>query len=294
MGLFGISEVLLNVEEKLKRQVLPDSRKISGLLPSFDDWCRSIFPILRGSLVGFLLGILPGSGSTMASFAAYALEKKVSRKPEKFGSGMIEGVASPEASNNAASQSNFIPLLCLGIPCNALTALLVGALMIHGVQPGPLTMTHNPDLFWGTIMSMWIGNVMLLVLNLPMIGIWVRLLTVPYGILYPLVLLFMMIGAFSLNYSAFDVYLTLFFGGLGYLMKKTDYEAAPLILAFVLAPFFEDSLRQALLISHGDFIVFLNRPLALLFLVMAMGLLTLPLLPHFCNWVGKVKAAARE
>jgi putative tricarboxylic transport membrane protein len=230
----------------------------------------------------------------MASFASYALEKKLSRKPEKFGSGMIEGVAGPEATNNAASQSNFIPLLCLGIPCNALTALLVGALMIHGVQPGPLTMTQNPDLFWGTITSMYTGNLMLLILNIPLIGIWVRLLQVPYSLLYPLVLLFMMIGAFSLSNSTFDVYLTIFFGGLGYVMRKTDYESAPLVLAFILTPSFEDSFRQALLISHGDFMVFLNRPVALLFLIVAMGLLTMPLLGHFRNWVEKVRAAARE
>jgi putative tricarboxylic transport membrane protein len=267
MGLFGISEVLLNVEEKLTREVLVARRKIAGLFPSLQDWRRSTGPILRGSLLGFLFGILPGSGATMTSFAAYAMEKKLSREPEKFGTGMIEGVAGPEAANNAGSQANFIPLLCLGIPCNALTALLVGALMIHGVQPGPLTMSQNPDLFWGTVTSMYTGNLLLLLLNLPLIGIWVRLLKVPYSILYPLVLLFMIIGAFSLNYAVFDVYLTISFGVLGYIMRKMDYEPAPLILAFILTPMFEDNLRQALLISHGNFAVFLTRPLSLGFLV---------------------------
>jgi len=292
MGLFGISEVLLNVEEKLTREILLARRNIAGLFPTLQDWRRSIFPIFRGSLLGFFFGILPGSGATITSFAAYALEKKLSREPEKFGTGMIEGVAGPEAANNAASQANFIPLLCLGIPCNALTALLVGALMIHGVQPGPLTMTQNPDLFWGTITSMYTGNLLLLLLNLPLIGIWVRLLKVPYSILYPLVLLFMIVGAFSLSYSTFDVYLTIFFGVMGYVMRKIDYEAAPLILAFILTPMFEDNFRQALLISHGDFAVFVNRPLALGFLVVGVGLLVMPLIPHLRNWMGKERAAA--
>ena len=291
MGLFGISEVLLNVEEKLTRQLFANG-KIAGLLPSIQDWRRSIFPILRGSVVGFFLGVLPGGGAVLGSLTAYTMEKKISRTPEKFGTGMIEGVAGPEAANNAASQGAFIPLLCLGIPCNVIMALLIGALMIHGVQPGPLTMTRNPDLFWGTITSMYTGNLLLLVLNLPLIGLWVKILKVPYGILYPLILLFCIIGAFSLNNSIFEIYLTIFFGVLGYIMRKVDYEAAPLVLAFVLGPLFEDSLRQALLISRGDFMVFFNRPLSLFFLLAGLALIAMPLIPFVQKKIRQGAAAS--
>lgn len=287
MGLFGISEVLISVEEKLSRGILLVEGKITGLLPSLQDWRRSAFPILRGTLLGFLLGVLPGGGPTISSFASYTMEKKISLTPEKFGTGMIEGVAGPESANNASAQSSFIPLLCLGIPCNAVMALLVGALMIHGLQPGPLTMTRNPDLFWGTITSMYTGNLLLMFLNLPLIGIWVKILKVPYSILYPLVLLFVIIGAFSLNNSIFEIYLTIFFGGVGYIMRKMDYEPAPLIIAFILSPMFEDALRQSLLISRGNFMVFFNRPLSLVFLVLGLGLLVTPLFPYLQKWVRK-------
>jgi putative tricarboxylic transport membrane protein len=285
MGLFGISEVLLNVEEIIKGQIIAKGR-IAGVLPSLEDWRRSIFPMLRGSVVGFILGVLPGGGALLGSLASYTMEKKISRTPEKFGTGMIEGVAGPESANNSASQGAFVPLLCLGIPCNAVMALLIGALMIHGVQPGPLTMTKNPDLFWGIITSMYAGNVMLLVLNLPLIAIWVKLLKVPYGILYPLILLFCIIGAFSLNNSIFEIYLTIFFGVVGYIMRKVDYEAAPLVLAFVLGPLFEDSFKQALLISRGDLMVFFKRPLSLIFLSAALALIIIPpMIPLLKKWV---------
>jgi putative tricarboxylic transport membrane protein len=238
--------------------------------------------------VGFLLGILPGGGATLGSLASYTMEKKISRTPERFGTGMIEGVAGPEAANNAGAQGAFIPLLCLGIPCNVIMALLIGALMIHGVQPGPLTMTRNPDLFWGTITSMYTGNLLLLVLNLPLIGLWVKILKIPYGILYPLVLLFCIIGAFSLNNSIFEIYLTVFFGLVGYVMRKVDYEPAPLALAFVLGPLFEDSLRQALVISRGDFGIFVRRPLSLAFLLAGLGLITLPVISRLTRRGRKV------
>jgi putative tricarboxylic transport membrane protein len=294
MGLFGISEVLINVEKELTSGTLLVKEKITGLLPSLHDWGRSILPILRGSVIGFFLGILPGGGAMLASFTSYIMEKKISREPEKFGTGVIEGVAGPESANNAGSQGSFIPLLTLGIPSNAVMAILMGALMIHGVQPGPLTITKNPDLFWGTITSMYIGNVMLVLLNLPLIGIWVKILKVPYGILFPLVLLFVIIGAFSLNNSVFEVYLTIFFGGLGYIMRKVGYEPAPLVLSFVLGPMFEDALRQSLVISHGDLTVFINRPLSLGFLVIGLTLLLLPLVPQLQHWVQKVRETTEE
>ncbi len=286
MGLFGISEVFLNLEESVKREVLARGR-IAGILPSLQDWGRSILPILRGSVAGFLLGILPGGGATLGSLASYAMEKKISRTPERFGTGMIEGVAGPEAANNAGAQGAFIPLLCLGIPCNVIMALLIGALMVHGVQPGPLTMTKNPDLFWGTITSMYTGNLLLLVLNLPLIGLWVRILRVPYGILYPLVLLFCIIGAFSLNNSIFEIYLTVFFGLVGYVMRKVDYEPAPLALAFVLGPLFEEALRQALVISRGEFGIFVRRPLSLAFLLAGLGLIAWPVISRLVKGGGK-------
>ncbi len=286
MGLFGISEVFLNLEESVKREVLARGR-IAGILPSLQDWGRSILPILRGSVAGFLLGILPGGGATLGSLASYAMEKKISRTPERFGTGMIEGVSGPEAANNAGAQGAFIPLLCLGIPCNVIMALLIGALMVHGVQPGPLTMTKNPDLFWGTITSMYTGNLLLLVLNLPLIGLWVRILRVPYGILYPLVLLFCIIGAFSLNNSIFEIYLTVFFGLVGYVMRKVDYEPAPLALAFVLGPLFEEALRQALVISRGEFGIFVRRPLSLAFLLAGLGLIAWPVISRLVKGGGK-------
>jgi putative tricarboxylic transport membrane protein len=287
MGLFGISEVFLNLEEAISREILTRG-KIAGLLPSVKDWGRSIFPILRGSVVGFLLGILPGGGATLGSLASYTMEKRISKTPDRFGTGMIEGVAGPEAANNAGAQGAFIPLLCLGIPCNVIMALLIGALMIHGVQPGPLTMTKNPELFWGTITSMYTGNLLLLILNLPLIGLWVKILRVPYGILYPLILLFCIIGAFSLNNSIFEIYLTIFFGVVGYVMRKVDYEPAPLALAFVLGPLFEDALRQALVISRGDFGIFVRRPLSLGFLVAGLGLISLPMISRLTRRGSKV------
>lgn len=277
MGCFGISEILINLEDGGRREVYTD--RIWGLLPTLKDWGRSIFPMLRGSVLGFFLGTLPGGGAVLGSFASYAMEKKLSRNPEEFGKGAIEGVAGPEAANNAASQGAFIPLLTLGIPANSVMALLVGALIVHGVQPGPLLMSTSPEVFWGVITSMYTGNFLLLLLNLPLIGLWVRLLKVPYAILFPLILIVCLIGSFSLNYSVFDIWMMGIFGIVGYGLRKLKFELTPLVLAFVLGPLCEDKLRQALLIHHGDISVFLTRPISAIFVAIALALVVLQLVP---------------
>jgi putative tricarboxylic transport membrane protein len=222
---------------------------------------------------------LPGGGATIASFAAYAVEKRFSKHPEKFGSGAIEGVAGPESANNAASQASFIPLLTLGIPANVVMAILLGALMIYNIKPGPLLIKNHPDLFWGVVGSMYIGNVMLLILNVPLIGVWVKILKIPYPILFPLILLFCLIGVYSVNNSVVEITIMIIFGIVGYLMKKFKYEAAPLILAFVLSPLIEIALRQSLLMSHGSFSIFFTRPISLILMAVAILLLVLPLIP---------------
>jgi putative tricarboxylic transport membrane protein len=279
MGLFGISEVMLNVESSLKRSIV--ETKIANLLPNLKEWGASLGPILRGTVIGFFLGILPGAGAIISSFASYAVEKKLSKHPEKFGTGAIEGVAGPESANNAASGGAFIPLLSLGIPSNAVTALLLGALIIHGIQPGPLLISKHPEIFWGTVASMYLGNVLLLVLNLPLIGIWVKVLKVPYPVLFPLILLFCLIGAYSLNNSIIDITIMNIFGLIGYFFKKLRYEAAPLVLALVLGPMMENSLRQSLLLSAGSPLIFLNRPISSGILITAFLLLVFPLIPWF-------------
>ncbi|HSR10225.1 MAG TPA: tripartite tricarboxylate transporter permease, partial [Thermodesulfobacteriota bacterium] len=253
MGLFGISEVLLNIELKIKREVF--TTEVKGLMPTLEDWGKSIWSILRGTVLGFFLGILPGGGAVIASFVSYAIEKRVSKNPDIFGKGSIEGVAAPEAANNAAAQGAFIPLLTLGIPSNVVMAMLLGALIIHGVTPGPLLLADHPQLFWGVIASMYVGNALLLALNLPLIGMWVQLLKVPYAILFPLIILFCLVGAYSINNSSTDVLIMLGFGIVGYLMKKLSLEAAPMVLAFVLGPMMETALRQSLIKSKGSFSV---------------------------------------
>jgi putative tricarboxylic transport membrane protein len=215
--------------------------KIKGLLPNREDWKNSALPIARGSLIGFLMGVIPGPSNTISSFVSYAVEKRLSKHPERFGKGAIEGVAGPESANNSACAGNFIPVLTLGIPTSAVMAVIVGAFIIHGVTPGPLLIKNNPDIFWGTIASMYIGNIMLLILNLPLIGIWVRVLKVPYGILFPLILLFCFVGAYANNNSLTELNVMVFFGLVGYLMKKTGFEPAPLVMAYILCPFLEDS-----------------------------------------------------
>jgi putative tricarboxylic transport membrane protein len=275
MGLFGISEVLLNLETEIKREIL--AARVKNLFPSLKDWGESIWAIGRGSVLGFFLGIIPGGGAVIASFSSYAIEKKVSKHPEEFGKGAIQGVAGPEAANNAGAGSSFIPLLTLGIPANPVMAILLGALMIHGLQPGPLLMKDAPELFWGTIVSMYIGNGMLLVLNLPLIPVWVKVLKIPYYLLYPLILLFCMIGAYSLENSVAHITMMLIFGILGFLMKKFGYEGAPMILAMVLGQKLETAFRRSLIMSHGDFSIFITRPISLGFLIIAVLLLIVPI-----------------
>ncbi len=277
MGMFGFSEIIANIERRARRVVV--MAKIISLFPTREDLKASWKAVLRGTGIGGLLGILPGGGATLASFAAYTLEKKMATDPSRFGKGAIEGVAGPESANNAGAQTSFIPLLTLGSPANAVMALMVGAMTIHGITPGPQVMTERPELFWGMIASMWIGNLLLVVLNLPLIGIWVKLLSVPYRILYPAILLFACIGVYSLNNSAIDVALALAFGLLGYLFIKLDCEPAPLLLGFVLGPMMEENLRRALLLSRGDPTVFATRPLSLALLVVAAALLALVVVP---------------
>ena len=277
MGLFGFSEIIANLERRADREVV--MAQIKSLMPTREDFAASWKAVLRGTGIGALLGILPGGGAVLGSFAAYTLEKKIAKDPSRFGNGAIEGVAAPESANNAGAQTSFIPLLTLGIPSNAVMALMVGAMTIHGITPGPQVMTERPELFWGMIASMWIGNLMLVILNLPLIGIWVRLLSVPYRILYPAILLFCCIGVYSLNNSAVDVGLALFFGLLGYLFIKLDCEPAPLLLGFVLGPMMEDNLRRAMLLSRGNPAVFFTRPLSLGLLIVALALLVVVVLP---------------
>lgn len=277
MGLFGVSEILLNVERKIKQGVVVS--QVKNLLPSRQDWKDSAMPIARGSFTGFFLGILPGGGAVLASFISYGVEKRVSKTPEQFGHGAIAGVAGPEAANNAAAQAAFIPLLTLGVPANAVMGILLGALMIHGISPGPMMIEKNPELFWGTVTSMYVGNIMLLILNLPLIGLWVKLLRVRYAVLFPLILFIALIGAYVINGSEMDLYLMLFFGVIGYLMRKFDYEPAPLILAFVLTNILEDSLRQSLIISGGSMSIFITRPIAAGFLFVSLVLLITAVIP---------------
>jgi putative tricarboxylic transport membrane protein len=275
MGLFGIAELLENLTAIGPQSIY--ETKIIGLLPNLKDWKDSGWPIARGSVIGFFLGILPGPGPVIASFVSYALEKRMSPYPEKFGTGMIEGVAGPEAANNSATAGSFIPLLSLGIPTSAIMALFIGALMIHGIQPGPLFISKYPDLFWGFIASMYIGNAMLLVLNLPLIGIWVRLLKTPYTILFPLILLFCLIGVYSLNANVAEIIIMLIFGVAGFFLRRLGFEGAPFILAMVLGPIMETSLRQTLLISRGSFSVFYTRPICATLLVLTAAFLVWPL-----------------
>ena len=292
MGLFGVSEILLNIERQIKRSVVV--KRVKNLLPNRQDWKESAAPMARGTAIGYLVGILPGGGTVLSSFLSYGIEKRFSKEPEKFGKGAIAGVAGPEASNNAAAQAGFIPLLSLGIPASAVMGILLGALMIHGIQPGPLLMRNEPELFWGVIASMYIGNIMLLVLNLPMIGLWVRLLMVPYSVLFPIILFIALTGAFVVNGSILDLYLMLGFGVLGYFMRKFDYEPAPLILAFVLAPILELSLRQSLIISGGDISIFFVRPISLTLIVISALLLLSALIPSIRSKRQQIVAQAEE
>lgn len=280
MGLFGLSEVFVNLEENQKSRAIFQT-SVKGLWPSLKDWGESKWAIARGTLIGLGLGIIPGGGVVLASFVSYAVEKRISKHPETFGKGAIQGVAAPEAANNAAAGGALIPLLALGIPPNAVLAMLFSALVIHGVQPGPLLIRDHPDIFWGLVASMYLGNVLLVLLNLPLIGIWVQVLKVPYHILFPLILLFCLIGAYSVTNSTFDLFLMILFGCLGYLMKKFEYEAAPLILGFVLGPMLEQNLRRSLLLSGGSFLIFITRPIS----AIAVGLAALLLLSRLFSYL---------
>ena len=277
MGVFGFAEVITNLEQKGGREVF--TNKVTNMFPTKDDFKRMIKPVLRGTTLGSALGILPGGGASLASFGAYSLEKKMSKNSAEFGKGAIEGVAAPESANNSAAQTSFIPLLTLGIPPNAVMALMVGAMTIHNIQPGPQVMTSNPPLFWGLIVSMWLGNLMLVILNLPLIGMWVKLLTVPYRFLYPSILTFCCIGVYTVNNSTFDVFMTAGFGVLGYIFIKLGCEGAPLLLGFVLGPMMEENFRRSLLLSRGDFTVFFTRPLSLGLLIAAALLVVIVALP---------------
>lgn len=279
MGLFGISEIFSNIETTLKRDILLKG-KIANLLPTLKDWKDSFWSILRGTLIGFGLGILPGGGALISSFVSYGVEKRVSKHPEAFGQGAIEGVAGPETANNAATGGAFIPLFALGIPSNVVMALLLGALLIHGIKPGPLLLTQHPEIFWGTITSMYVGNILLLFLNLPLIGIWVKVLKVPFRFLFPLILLFCLIGSYSVNQRPFDVVLMAGFGLVGYLLRKLDYEPAPLVLAFVLGPLLENALRQSLILSDGSFAIFISRPISAIALGICLFLIASAISPR--------------
>jgi putative tricarboxylic transport membrane protein len=279
MGLFGVAEILENLEGDGKREIF--KARVKNLWPSAKDWLQARWAIVRGTLIGFVMGILPGGGAVISTFVAYSVEKKISKTPERFGKGAIEGVAAPESANNAAAGSSLIPLLSLGIPPNPIMAIFFSALLIHGIQPGPLLIKEHADLFWGLIASLYLGNALLLVLNLPLIGIWVKVLAVPYKILFPLILLFCLIGAFSINNVAFDLYVMILFGVFGWIMRKFGYEAAPLVLAYVLGPLLETALRQSLLISGGSFAIFVTRPIAAAALGFAALLLLSNLLPYF-------------
>ncbi|MEY2617736.1 MAG: hypothetical protein RL522_738, partial [Pseudomonadota bacterium] len=280
MGVFGYGEIIANLSRPSDQREVFTS-KVQGLFPTMQDFKRMIPAVIRGTTLGSLLGVLPGGGALLAAFAAYTIEKKTALKPGEvpFGQGNIRGVASPESANNAGAQTSFIPLLTLGIPPNAVMALMVGAMTIHNIQPGPQVMTSNPELFWGLIASMWIGNLMLVILNLPLIGMWIKLLTIPYRWLFPAIVLFCAIGVYSTNNNTFDIWMVALFGVVGYLFLKLGCEPAPLLLGFILGPMMEENLRRALLLSRGDWSVFVTRPLSASLLAAAVLLLVVVLLP---------------
>jgi putative tricarboxylic transport membrane protein len=277
MGMFGFAEIIYNLKQKESRELL--QKKVTNYMPNKEDWRRGGKAAVRGTALGSFLGILPGGGSILASFSAYAMEKKISKRPDEFGKGAIEGVAGPEAANNAGAQTSFIPMLTLGIPTTPVMALMIAAMMIHNIQPGPQVMTSNPTLFWGLIVSMWAGNLFLVILNLPLIGLWIKLLQVPYRFLYPAILLFCCIGAYSLNNNVWDVLMTIPFAIMGYYFKKWHCEPAPLLMGFILGELMEEYLRRALTISRGDWGVFIDRPLSATLLGIAVLLLLIVALP---------------
>ena len=277
VGVFGIAEILRNLEGEQDRTVL--GTRLGGLFPSREDLKRMVAPMVRGTAIGSVLGILPGGGAVLASFASYTVEKRLSDTPKEFGQGAIAGVAGPESANNAGAQTSFIPLLTLGIPANPVMALMVGAMIIQGIVPGPNVATEQPELFWGIIASMWIGNLMLVVLNLPLIGLWVKLLKVPYHVLFPVIMAFCSIGVYSVNSNVYDLYAVAFFGLMGYVLLKLRCEPAPLLLGFVLGPMLEENLRRAMILGRGDPSVFVTRPISLTLLLLTVAVLVIMLLP---------------
>lgn len=277
VGLFAISEVLINTEEVFEHIFVQTKISIKSLFPNLQDWKDSLGALWRGSLIGFIVGVLPGAGATIASFLAYGVEKRVSKHPEKFGTGVIEGVAAPEGANNAATGGAMVPLLTLGIPGSGTTAVLMGALLIHGLRPGPLLFSTHPDFVWGLIASMYVGNILLLILNMPLIGLWVSFLRVPYKILMPLIVAISATGVFATDNNIFDVWIMLIFGVIGYFMRKLDFPLAPTVLALVLGPMVERSLRQALAMSHGDISIFFSRPISAVLVIIALVSLLAPL-----------------
>ncbi|MBB3147630.1 TctA family transporter [Phyllobacterium trifolii] len=277
VGVFGIAEILRNLENEHDRDVM--IKKVTNLWPTRQDWKEMTAPILRGTVIGSALGILPGGGAILASFASYTVEKRISNTPGEFGKGAVAGVAGPESANNAGAQTSFIPMLTLGIPANPVMALMIGAMIIQGIVPGPNVATEQPALFWGIIASMWIGNLMLILLNLPLIGLWVKLLTIPYYMLFPAIIAFCSIGVYSVNSNVFDLYAVAFFGLIGYGLAKLRCEPAPLLLGFVLGPLLEEHLRRAMIMSRGDPMTFLNRPISLGLLLLAAAVLVVVLLP---------------
>jgi putative tricarboxylic transport membrane protein len=291
IGLFGVSEILITLEEPIGKIF---ETHIKNLLPSRQDWKDSFFPMTRASLLGFLMGIIPGMGVTIPTFVCYTLEKKYSKHPERFGTGVIEGVAVPEAANNAAAGGSFVPLLSLGIPTGAANALVLGALVMYGITPGPLLIKQSPDIFWGVIGSMYIGNVMLLLLNLPLIGLWVKVLKIPYHMLFAIIIFFCLIGAYTLSNNVTDMYIMIFFGLIGYLMKKFGYDAPPLVLALVLGPFMEGNLRRSLIISKGSFLIFFQHPISAIFLGLALLVLISSLMTEKRKIVQAIKQGTEE
>ena len=277
VGVFGIAEILRNLENESDRDVMV--KKITNLWPSAEDFRRMAAPVVRGTALGSLLGVLPGGGAILASFASYSVEKKLSKTPQEFGKGAIEGVAGPESANNAGAQTSFIPMLTLGIPANPVMALMIGAMIIQGIVPGPNVVNQNPSLFWGLIASMWTGNLMLVLLNLPLIGLWVRLLTIPYYLLFPAIMAFAAIGIYSINSNPYDLYALALFGALGYTLVRFGCEPAPLLLGFILGPMLEEHLRRAMIISRGDPTVFVTRPISATLLALSVVVLVIVLLP---------------
>jgi putative tricarboxylic transport membrane protein len=289
MGLFGISELLENTERVVTQQSEIFS-KVKNIMPTLRDWVQARWAIVRGAIIGLCLGVLPGGGAVLSSFVSYSIEKKVSKTPERFGKGAIEGVAGPESANNSGAIGSLIPLLTLGIPSNVVMAMLFSAFLIHGVQPGPLLLKDHPDVFWGILASFYIGNLLLLILNLPLVGIWIQILKIPYRVLFPILFLLCLVGVYSVNHSTFDIYVMILFGIFGYILKRYDYEGSPFILGFVLAPLLETNFRQSLMMSDGSFMIFLNRPISLGISIVMLILVLLSLLTLFNKWKGEYKS----